>query len=109
MIQSLFSGPAVQRSPALALSLVASALLLGACGSTASDSSSDPKGGNAMGGGPAVSFGQTPAPNAADLADCNDAAKLVYVVSEDKVLYSFAPDKLLFTKIGTLGCPDQNQ
>jgi hypothetical protein len=37
--------------------------------------------------------------------DCSDAAKLVYVVSEDNnTLYSFAPDKLMFTMIGPLDC-----
>ncbi len=36
--------------------------------------------------------------------DCSDAAKLVYVASDDNDLYSFAPDKLLFTKLGALSC-----
>lgn len=37
-------------------------------------------------------------------SDCSDASKLVYVVSEDHDLYSFAPDKLAFAKIGKLSC-----
>jgi hypothetical protein len=37
--------------------------------------------------------------------DCSEAAKLVYVISEDNnTLYSFAPDKLTFTMIGPLDC-----
>jgi hypothetical protein len=37
--------------------------------------------------------------------DCSEAAKLVYVVSErENTLYSFAPDKLMFTRIGPLAC-----
>jgi hypothetical protein len=33
-----------------------------------------------------------------------EAANFVYVLSAENDLYSFAPDKKLFTKIGTLGC-----
>ena len=36
---------------------------------------------------------------------CTDAAKLVYVVSDQMDLYSFQPDTLIFTKVGTLNCP----
>ncbi len=35
---------------------------------------------------------------------CSDAAKLVYVVSNENDLYSFKPDSLQFTRIGTLDC-----
>ncbi len=35
---------------------------------------------------------------------CSDAAKLVYVVSDQDELYSFQPSSLTFTKIGTLKC-----
>jgi len=35
---------------------------------------------------------------------CSDAARLVYVVSAENALYSFAPESLAFTRIGTLGC-----
>ncbi len=35
---------------------------------------------------------------------CIEAATFVYVLSTDNVLYSFQPDKKLFTKIGPLGC-----
>lgn len=36
---------------------------------------------------------------------CSEAAKLVYVVSDTNELFSFAPDKAAFTKIGRLDCP----
>ena len=39
--------------------------------------------------------------------DCSDASKLVYVASDENDLYSFAPDKLTFTKLGRLACPSQ--
>lgn len=35
---------------------------------------------------------------------CSDAAKLVYVLSDANDLYSFQPDKKIFTKIGPLQC-----
>ena len=38
-------------------------------------------------------------------ADCSDAAKLVYVISDQNTLYSFAPNTLKFTPIGALRCP----
>jgi hypothetical protein len=38
-------------------------------------------------------------------AGCSDAAKLVYVVSDQNDLYSFHPDTLTFTNIGTMNCP----
>ncbi len=41
-------------------------------------------------------------------AGCSDAAKLVYVVSEENDLYSFQPNKLTFKKIGTLSCPSSS-
>jgi hypothetical protein len=36
---------------------------------------------------------------------CSDAARLVYLVTAEDDLYSFAPDKLTFTKVGRLACP----
>jgi hypothetical protein len=37
---------------------------------------------------------------------CSEAAKLVYVLSEEKDLYRFYPPDLTFTKIGRLSCPN---
>ncbi len=37
--------------------------------------------------------------------DCTEASKLVYVVSEANDLFSYAPDKSIFTKVGHLVCP----
>ena len=36
---------------------------------------------------------------------CSDAAKLVYVVSQENELFSFTPNLLKFQKIGRLNCP----
>src|SRR5262249_27386085 len=36
---------------------------------------------------------------------CSEAAKLVYVISEQNDFYSFAPDLLRFKKIGKMSCP----
>jgi hypothetical protein len=38
---------------------------------------------------------------------CSDASKLVYVVSRDNFLYSFAPATVTFTKIGAISCPSE--
>jgi len=37
--------------------------------------------------------------------DCSEAAKLIYVLSEEMGLYSFSPPTLTFQKIGDLACP----
>jgi hypothetical protein len=37
-------------------------------------------------------------------SDCNERAKIVYVVTEQKDLLSFQPDTLTFKKVGKLGC-----
>jgi hypothetical protein len=51
-------------------------------------------------------FGSTkPGTPGGNQTGCSEAAKLVYVVSDNNDLYSFAPDKVAFTKIGTLDCP----
>jgi hypothetical protein len=44
-----------------------------------------------------------PVPTSA-ASDCGPMTRLVYVVSEEKDLYSFAPDALTFTNIGRLTC-----
>jgi hypothetical protein len=38
-------------------------------------------------------------------AGCSDAAKLVYVLSQERGLYSFNPAAMAFSQIGTLSCP----
>lgn len=38
-------------------------------------------------------------------AGCSEAAKLVYVLSAENGLYSFAPGSMTFTKIGDISCP----
>ena len=85
-------------------------LLLVACGSSAPKSTYDPKDpapGFGTGDGSSGTIGGTPpaAGGANNQAGCSDAAKLVYVVSDSNELFSFAPDKVAFTKIGQLNCP----
>jgi hypothetical protein len=40
--------------------------------------------------------------------ECSDASKLVYVVSRENALYSFAPSTMTFTEIGTIVCPSES-
>jgi hypothetical protein len=62
------------------------------------------QGGSGPGQQPPGSFeNETPPSTAA--TTCSDGAKLVYVINRTSDLYSFAPDKLTFTKIGRLNCP----
>jgi hypothetical protein len=84
-----------------------------ACGSDrssgANEDTSEPSqagnGGNGNGGnGFVVTSG--PIPGGGATSDCSDAAKVVYVFSAEKTLYSFQPDKLLFSKVGTPNCPE---
>ncbi len=47
---------------------------------------------------------ETPTPDPSGDA-CSVAARLVYVVSQEKDLYSFTPNTTTFSKIGRLNCP----
>ncbi len=64
-------------------------------------------GGFGDGGSSGTIGGNKPTPGAGggNQQGCSEAAKLVYVVSDQNDLYSFAPDKVSFTKIGELDCP----
>ncbi|AKU94775.1 hypothetical protein AKJ09_01439 [Labilithrix luteola] len=110
------------RSGGTALLLAAlSAMTVGAVGAAGCSGSTDrsldgydsnPKspsadGGNSTGntGGGTLGNGTTGDGGAGSQGNCSDAAKLVYVVSAENVLYSFAPDKLAFKEIGELDCP----
>lgn len=98
-------------------SLVLAALLAlaAACSSSTSRSGFGSSGssGDGSSGGSSGTFGSSGSSGSSgassssggNQAGCSDAAKLVYVVSEENDLYSFQPDKLTFTKIGTLDCP----
>ncbi len=101
------------RSPALHARLFAvfALVALAACSSATPTSGfpDDPANGGFVGGddktgGGFDNTGGTK-PSTTNQAGCSEAAKLVYVVSDSNELYSFAPDKLAFTKIGTLRCP----
>ncbi|MGO8999255.1 MAG: hypothetical protein ACLQVI_38510 [Polyangiaceae bacterium] len=39
---------------------------------------------------------------------CTDATRLVYVVSRENALYSFAPATMTFTEVGTIACPSES-
>jgi hypothetical protein len=93
------------------LKVLALVMALTSCGSSSPRSGFDstPTGssGSLGGVGSSGSLGGGPAtPDAgANQAGCSEAAKLVYVVTDQNELYSFAPDKVTFTSIGTLSCP----
>jgi hypothetical protein len=93
------------------LKVLALVMALASCGSSSPRSGFDstPTGssGSLGGVGSSGSLGGGPAtPDAgANQAGCSEAAKLVYVVTDQNELYSFAPDKVTFTSIGTLSCP----
>ena len=105
--------------------LILTSLSLLHCSAAVGTADSNTRGGSGAGGAPQTSEGGRagatssasagtagtslllPDPSDIDAGpqdDCTDAAKLVYVVSEDNDLYSFAPDKLLFTKLGRITC-----
>ncbi|MDI3289470.1 hypothetical protein [Polyangium sp. 15x6] len=60
------------------------------------------QGGGGSGGGFIPGAGGSGAFGPGD--DCSDAAKLIYVLSDENDLYSFDPPAKKFTKIGSLGC-----
>jgi hypothetical protein len=87
------------------LCLAGLAVSLPACGSSKSGFETDP---GSSSGNTSSSGGFIEAKPDGGLVSpdgCSEAAKLVYVVSQQNDLYSFKPDKLTFTKIGTLDCP----
>jgi len=89
------------RAPPLRLAL---ALLVGCGASDASpfgEPATPPLGENPSSGG-------LPTTATPPTDDCTEAAKLVYVVSQENDLYRFAPDTLTFTKIGRLSCAAGN-
>jgi hypothetical protein len=61
--------------------------------------------GSGSGGGSGGALGGSGSGSGAGNASgCSDAAKLVYVLSQENDLYSFDPPNKKFTKIGALGC-----
>lgn len=55
-------------------------------------------------GGPSTGLGSSDAGPTLDSNGCSEEAKLVYVLSLEGDLYSFAPAKKAFTKVGPLDC-----
>ena len=89
---------------------VALGLTLLACGGSKSSGFNDglgDAGGGAVGdGGGGGSFNDTgPGGGGGGNLDCAEAAKLVYVITQTNVLYSFYPKDRIFKQIGTLNCP----
>ncbi len=81
---------------------VIGSLLLGACSSAPTQETTSKPSNNGSPGG----FGNTPgnetSPTGTD--GCSAEARLVYVVSQERDLYSFNPGSLTFTKIGQINC-----
>jgi hypothetical protein len=97
--------------PLLPLAPLLVLVVTSACGSSTAPSgfgTSDDAGATSFGdGGTSGTIGgnkPTPTPTG-NQAGCSEAAKLVYVVSDSNELFSFAPDKTTFSKIGQLDCP----
>ena len=88
--------------------------VLVACGSSGKNSGFDPNssgsssssGGSSSGGSSSGFGGDGGSSSSGGNQDgCSDAAKLVYVVSDDDMLFSFKPDTMEFKPIGALDCP----
>jgi hypothetical protein len=98
-----------QEREAIMRTLFFSAILLAACSSSEPRSGFDQNGSTAgfdpnKGNGTSGSIGSSGAATTGD-DGCSAEARLVYVVSSERDLYRFEPDKLAFTKIGPLTCP----
>lgn len=86
------------------------ALAVVACSGGGSSSGFGPEGASSSGSsgasGSSSGFGgSSSSSSGSSSAGCSDAAKLVYVVSQENDLYAFDPASLKFTKKGTLSCP----
>ncbi|MBX3186367.1 MAG: hypothetical protein KF819_05095 [Labilithrix sp.] len=96
------------RAEDMRIGVLLASLCLAGCGSakTSGFEQAPPGGGNGFGDGQQGQLGGAkPAPSDGNQTGCSEAAKLVYVVSDGNELYSFAPDKVTFSRIGTLRCP----
>lgn len=98
--------------PCMFPKIAAVALLLSlACGTSSGSSSGFSDGGDGTSGGASGSSGTsglTSSSGSQPSDGCSEAAKLVYVISDTGDLYSFKPDTLTFTKIGTINCAGSN-
>lgn len=91
----------------LALALIPPFLL--ACSATGQGSGQNTGGGGSGAGGDGIGgdgggFVTGGTGGGGPSADCSAASTYVYVLSDENDLYSFEPDKKIFTKIGPLGC-----
>jgi len=71
------------------------------------DDAGPSNGSGANGGG--FSFGGNGAGAGGPGDDCTEAAKLIYVLTDTGLLYSFKPDDKLFTLVGPMSCPTSMQ
>lgn len=94
----------------LRVSLGLVVVLAAACGTSSGSSSgfSDAGDGTSSSGASSGTSGLTSSSGTTPGDGCSDAARLVYVISDDGLLYSFKPDTLTFTKIGAIDCPGSN-
>lgn len=76
-----------------------------ACSATAGTEEDDGAGGSGGGGGSGGSISLQDAGGDGDLPGCSAASQLVYVLDSGRVLYSFDPPSLTFTRIGVVNCP----
>jgi hypothetical protein len=101
--------PVVTRSlPVASVGLVVAGLLgllaLFACSASGSSRSGFEEDGGGASSSSSSSSGFVPAEAGANEDGCSDQAKLVYVLSLEGDLYSFAPADKKFTKVGPLNC-----
>src|SRR6516225_3440690 len=88
----------------LAISMAAAVASCAAAGDNSTHSGGTATSGAGGGGGGGDLF-DAGAPDGSGGDGCSEAAKLVYVLSEENGLYSFSPPTLAFQKIGDLACP----
>src|SRR5579871_2119150 len=106
----------MRRSLLFGLFGLLSCSLLAACGGEGGSGFANKKGSGGTSGSSGGTGGSAGAPNFGDASsgggdssnpssDCSAAAKLVYVIDDTGVLYSFDPGALSFSRIGATNCP----
>jgi hypothetical protein len=81
-----------------------------ACSATSDDApdDDDTSGSGASSGGN-LNLGGNGSGGNGQAGDCSEAAKLIYVLTDTGLLYSFKPDEKLFTLVGPMSCPTAAQ
>jgi hypothetical protein len=78
-----------------------------AAGDGSGDDDEGNSGSGAAGGG--LQLGGNSAAGGGSASGCSDAAKLIYVLTDQALLYSFQPIEKLFTLVGPMACPTTMQ